>query len=186
MMMIKTAAGLAIAAACLASFAGIPGADAQMAPSPGPMPGYYGPQAYPGYYGPQTYPGYYGAPGYQGSAVPGNSYPNWPYSEYPPPPAAASGGTQVVTNGPQASPGDTSGTWSAQRNVAESAHYDRLLETNPAFRDARIRRECGPITDPTLRANCEASFRQYETAGAGASGYGSSAGTQQNRSANGR
>jgi hypothetical protein len=185
-MMIKTAAGLALAAACLASFAGIPGADAQMAPSPGPMPGYYGPQPYPGYYGRQTYPGYYGAPGYQGSAAQGNSYPNWPYSGYPTPPSAASGGTQVLTNGPQTSPGDTSPAWSAQRNVAESAHYDRLLETNPALRDARIRRECGPVTDPTLRANCEASFRQYEPAGAGASGYGSSAGSRQNRSSYGR
>lgn len=185
MMIIKTVGGLALAAACFASFAGISGADAQMEPGPGPMPGYYGPPTYPGYYG-QTYPGYYGPPGYQGSAVPGNSYPNWPYSGYPTLPSEASGGTQVVTNGPQTSPGDTSASWSAQRNVAESAHYDRLLETNPGFRDARIRRECGPITDPKLRANCEASFRRYEPAGAGATGYGSSPGSQQNRSSYGR
>ncbi len=134
----------------------------------------------------RAYPGYYGPPGYQGSAFQGNSYPNWPYSGYPTPPSAAGAATQVVTNGPQTSPGDTSPSWSAQRNVAESAQYDRLLETNPAFRGARIRRECGPITDPTLRANCEASFRRYEPAGAGATGYGSSAGSQQNRSSYGR
>ena len=54
-----------------------------------------------------------------------------------------------MTNGPQTSPGDTSPSWSPQRDVTESAQYDRLLETNPAFRDSRIRRECGPITDPT-------------------------------------
>ncbi|MGA7866971.1 MAG: hypothetical protein WA709_21580 [Stellaceae bacterium] len=83
-----------------------------------------------------------------------------------------------MTNGPQTSPGDTSPSWSPQRNVAESAQYDRLVETNPAFRDARVRRECGPITDPTLRANCEASFGQYEPAGAGVTGYGSSAGSR--------
>lgn len=176
-MTIKTAACLGLAAACLASFAGMSGAGAQMAPTPGPVPGYYGPQTYPGYYAP---------PGYQGTAVQGNSYPNWPNSGYSTAPYAASGPTQVLTNGPQASPGDTSPSWSPQRNVAESAQYDRLVETNPAFRDARRRRECGPITDPTLRANCEASFGRYEPAGAGVTGYGSSAGSRQNRTSYGR
>ena len=175
--MIKTAAGLALAAASLASLAGIPGAGAQMAPSPGPMSGYYGPPTYPGYYGP---------PSYQGSAAQGTSYPNWPYRAYSTPHYAASEPTQVVTNGPQTDPGDTSPSWSPQRNVAESAQYDRLLETNRAFRDARVRRECGPITDPTLRASCEASFGQYEPAGAGATSYGSSVGSGQNRSSYGR
>jgi hypothetical protein len=185
-MTVKTAAGLAFAAASIASFAGIHGAGAQMAPSPGPVPGYYAPQTSPGYYGPQTYPGYYAAPSYQGSAVQGNSYPNWPYSGNSPAPYAAGGPTQVVTNGPQTSPGDTSPSWSPRRNVAESTDYDRLLETNPAFRNARMRKECGPITDPTLRANCEASFGRYEPAGAGVTGYGSSAGSGQNRSSYGR
>jgi hypothetical protein len=68
---------------------------------------------------------------------------------------------QVVTNGPQASRGDF-GDWSARRNVIESAHYDRLLETNMAFRAARMRKECGPIGDPDLNAQCLASFDQYE------------------------
>ncbi len=185
-MLIKTVGGLALASACFASLAGISGASAQMAPVAGPMPGYYGPQTYPGYSS-QTYPGYYGQPGYQGSAVQGSPYPSWPYSGYPTPPSAAtSAGTQLVTNGPQTSPGDRSPSWSAQRNVAESANYDRLLEINPAFRDARVRRECGPVTDPTLRANCEASFRQYEPAGAGVTGYGSSTGSGQNGSSYGR
>ncbi|HEU0157570.1 MAG TPA: hypothetical protein VFQ82_15980 [Stellaceae bacterium] len=68
---------------------------------------------------------------------------------------------QLVTNGPQASGGDTGG-WSARRNVIESQHYDRLVETSPGFRHARMRKECGPITDPQLHASCLASFSQDE------------------------
>ena len=68
---------------------------------------------------------------------------------------------ELVTNGPQASRGDF-GDWSARRNVIESRHYDRLLQTNPGFRHARMRRECGPIRDPQLRSSCLASFDQYE------------------------
>ena len=66
-------------------------------------------------------------------------------------------GTQVVTNGPQPSPGDFN-RWSAHRNNLESAQYERLLQTNPGFRHARMQRECSPITDPQLRAQCLASF----------------------------
>jgi hypothetical protein len=75
------------------------------------------------------------------------------------PPATAQTGvnTQVLTNGPQASMGDH-GNWSASRNNAESAQYERLLQANPGFRQARMQRECGPITDPELRAQCLASF----------------------------
>jgi hypothetical protein len=72
------------------------------------------------------------------------------------------GGPQVVTNGPQTDSGDMAPSWSARRNVIDSARYDRLLETSPAFRQARIRKECGPITDPQLHANCLASFNQDE------------------------
>jgi hypothetical protein len=68
---------------------------------------------------------------------------------------------EVVRDQPKASPGDF-GDWSARRNIIESRHYDWLLQTNPAFRAARMRRECGPITDPQLRADCLASFDQYE------------------------
>src|ERR1051326_1251647 len=68
---------------------------------------------------------------------------------------------ELVTNGPQASRGDF-GDWDARRNVIESRHYDRLLEISPAFRHARMRRECGPISDRQLRADCLASFNQYE------------------------
>jgi hypothetical protein len=69
---------------------------------------------------------------------------------------------QVVTNGPQSSPGDVSPNWSARRNVIESAQYDRMLETSQAFRLARMRKECGPVTDPQLHADCLASFNQDE------------------------
>ena len=69
---------------------------------------------------------------------------------------------QVVTNGPQASPGDISPNWSARRNVVESAQYDRMLETSAGFRQARMRKECGPINDPQLHASCLASFNQDE------------------------
>jgi hypothetical protein len=65
---------------------------------------------------------------------------------------------ELVTNGPQASPGDGSAQGSPQRNVAESNQYERLLKANPGFRQARINKECGPIDDPALRQQCVASF----------------------------
>jgi hypothetical protein len=46
--------------------------------------------------------------------------------------------------------------------VTQSQQYDRLLETNRGFRQARMRKECGPITDPQLRQNCFATFNQDE------------------------
>ena len=91
---------------------------------------------------------------------------------------------ELVTNGPQASRGDF-GDWSARRNVIESEHYDRLLESNRGFRQARIRKECGPITDPQLHQQCLDSFAQYEPAGA-ATGYGSSTSSRHYRSNAGR
>ena len=69
------------------------------------------------------------------------------------------GGTEIVTNGPQ---GSTPPNWSPQQNVIESRQYDRLLETNQTFRQARIQKECGPITDPQLHASCVATFGQDE------------------------
>jgi hypothetical protein len=117
-MIIKSAAGVAFAAACLTTIATLPAAHAQMAGTYGNAPGAYGtappPAAYP---------------------APGRYVP-------PPPDQPAPGGTQVMTNGPQTNPGDISPSWSAQRNVAASERYDRLLETNRGFRQARIRKEC--------------------------------------------
>ena len=68
--------------------------------------------------------------------------------------------TAVVTPPPRVDPGDVN--WNPERNLKEAEQYDRLLETNPSFRAARIRKECGPITDPQLRADCIASFNHYE------------------------
>jgi hypothetical protein len=75
---------------------------------------------------------------------------------------ASPSGTQTVTSGPQAGPGDTSPSWSARQNVIQSQRYDKLLETNRGFRDARMRKECGPITDQQLHQQCLASFNQQE------------------------
>ncbi len=86
---------------------------------------------------------------------------------YPPTPMQPYAGqppvveNQLITNGPQASGGDMGG-WSARRNNAESAQYDRLLQTSSGFRQVRMRKECGPITDPQLHDQCMASFGQEE------------------------
>ena len=66
------------------------------------------------------------------------------------------------SNAPQANQGDVGQSASARRNVAESHQYDRAVETNRGFRQARMRKECGPITDPELRQSCLASFNQEE------------------------
>jgi len=149
-MIIKCITLLAVAAVCLTAIATLSGAHGQMgywpAPSPyGPPPGAYGYGLPQGPYGPPPSP--YGPP----QGVYG------PQSRYVPPPAAI----QVITNGPQTSPGDVSPSWSPQRNVAESAQYERLLKQSPAFRQARVRKECGPITDPLLHRQCLESFAQY-------------------------
>jgi hypothetical protein len=184
-MIIKSATGLALAAACLTTIATLPAAHAQTAGTYG-APGSYGYGAAPGTYGtaPGTYnpaPDTYGtAPGTYGSTT-GTYAPQTQYAPPPPPP----GSTQVLTNGPQTNPGDVSPSWSAQQNVRESEHYDRLLETNPGFRQARMRKECGPITDPQLHQQCLDSFAQYEPSGA-APAYGSSTGTRSYRSYYGR
>ena len=52
----------------------------------------------------------------------------------------------------------------ARQNVIQSERYEWLLETNGSFRQARIRKECGPITDPQLHQSCLDSFAQYEPA----------------------
>ena len=89
-------------------------------------------------------------------------------------------GTEVVTNGPQTDTGDVSPSWSARRNVVESQRYDRLLESNRGFRQARMRKECGPISDQELRQQCLASFHQDEPS------MGSSTSNRQSRSDSGQ
>ena len=66
--------------------------------------------------------------------------------------------TVTVKHAPIANPGDVSEPRSAQQNVLESKQYEQLLRTNPAFRQARMKKECGPITDAELHQSCLASF----------------------------
>jgi hypothetical protein len=73
-------------------------------------------------------------------------------------PTAGAWADELVTNGPQFNAGDRSGGWSAQRNVQDSQRYEALVQTNPAFRANRMRKECGPIADAQMRAECLASF----------------------------
>src|SRR5437764_841557 len=86
----------------------------------------------------------------------------------------------VMTNGPQTNSGDVSPSWSARQNVIESQRYERLLQTSPSFRQARMQKECGPITDPRLHADCLASFGQSEPS------VGSSTPAPSHRSESGR
>ncbi len=67
-------------------------------------------------------------------------------------------GVEVITNGPQVNPGDRSGSWSAQQNVRDSERYEAVVHANGSFRANRMSKECGPINDPQLHANCVASF----------------------------
>jgi hypothetical protein len=71
-------------------------------------------------------------------------------------------GAEMVTNGPQFNPGDRSGAWSAQHNVRDSQRYEGLVQTNRSFRASRMHKECGPISDRQLRADCIASFGRSE------------------------
>jgi hypothetical protein len=48
------------------------------------------------------------------------------------------------------------------QNVRKSQQYDHLVSTSSSFRASRMRKECGPITDVELRANCLGSFSAYE------------------------
>ena len=73
-------------------------------------------------------------------------------------PNAGAWADELVTNGPQLNAGDRSGSWSADRNVRDSQRYEALVQTNPSFRANRMQKECGPIDDPQMRADCLASF----------------------------
>jgi hypothetical protein len=73
------------------------------------------------------------------------------FAQSPPP--------QLVTNGPQTSPGDEPRNGAGRRNVADSQRYEQTLQANSAFRDQRERKECGSIDDPKLHEQCVASFR---------------------------
>lgn len=71
----------------------------------------------------------------------------------------APGGVEWYFDTPKADPGDSPANWSARQNVVDSNRYEYLVHTNPAFRQARIRKEC-PFSDPAAYAQCVASFNQ--------------------------
>ena len=190
-MMIKRAACLAFTAACLTGIATLPAADAQTAfPSGdsggnsvgliGPNPGGPGLTPYSGgsLGAAQPYPSYTTAPATYGDTQP---YPN----DTTAPSAAGTSDTEVVTNGPQAYPPQPAG-WSPEQNVRQSEHYTRLLEHNRPFRQARERRECGPITDSQLHQQCLASFAEYSPWAGAAPAYGSSSSSRNYSSRSGR
>jgi len=72
--------------------------------------------------------------------------------------AVGTSGATIITNGPQTNPGDRSGSWSAQQNVRDSQRYEALVHSSRSFQANRIHKECGPIRDRQLRADCMASF----------------------------
>jgi len=47
------------------------------------------------------------------------------------------------------------------QNVRKSQQYDHLVSTNSSFRASRMKKECGPIGDAELRANCLGSFSAH-------------------------
>jgi hypothetical protein len=68
-------------------------------------------------------------------------------------------GAQVVTNGPQANPHNSSGSLSTLQNVRDSQQYEAVVHSNRGYRAGRVKKECGPINDPQLHASCVASFQ---------------------------
>ncbi len=95
--------------------------------------------------------------------------------------AAAAGLLAMTTGVPtvHAQPGPDNGNawvmqngewvWSPSVNVKNSERYERLVQSNHGFRQTRMRKECGPISDPQLHEQCIASFNENE-----ATAYGSS------------
>jgi hypothetical protein len=179
--MLKRTASFPFAVACLTAIA-TTSAHAQPASTYGATPGYATPPgaatygATPGYAAPRGSTTYGTTPGNAlppGSATygatPGSTTPQGaatygatPGSATPPGSATygATPGQQPYT--PRASQGDVPQSAAARQNVIESRQYDRELEANRAFRQARMRKECGPISDPELRQSCLASFQQDE------------------------
>jgi hypothetical protein len=67
---------------------------------------------------------------------------------------------ELITNGPQTDQGDRAGARSAAQNVRDSQHYESAVHVNPNFRAARERKECGPIDDARMHADCLATFNK--------------------------
>jgi len=140
-MTFKTTRSLAFATACLTAIATMP-VYAQNASTNASPPGYSGPQAD------------------QASAA--ANYGRLPNQGNMPSSAAGTSGAAEMTNGPGPNRANMSSSRSAHQNVIQSKHCEQALETNRGFRQARMRKECGPITDPELRQSCVTSFNQGE------------------------
>src|ERR1700733_15865799 len=65
---------------------------------------------------------------------------------------------ELITNGPQTDPGDRAGGRSAARNMRDSQNYESAVHAKANFRAAREQKECGPIDDAKMRADCLATF----------------------------
>lgn len=67
---------------------------------------------------------------------------------------------ELITNGPQTNPGDRASPRSAAQNVRDSREYESAVHANPNFRAAREHKECGPIDDAKMHADCLATFEK--------------------------
>ena len=67
-------------------------------------------------------------------------------------------GAELITNGPRTNPGDRAGRRSAAQNVRDSHNYEATIHANRNFRAAREQKECGPIDDAKMHADCLATF----------------------------
>jgi hypothetical protein len=67
---------------------------------------------------------------------------------------------ELITNGPQTNPGDRAGARSATQNVRGSQNYESAVHANSNFRAAREQKECGPIDDAKMHADCLATFNR--------------------------
>jgi hypothetical protein len=67
---------------------------------------------------------------------------------------------EFYSDAPKVEPGDNPANWSARQNVVDSDRYERLVHTNPAFRAARIQKECGMFQDQAAFQQCAASFNE--------------------------
>jgi hypothetical protein len=61
-------------------------------------------------------------------------------------------GAEVVTNGPQTNPHNSSGSWSTRQNVRDGQRYEAVVHSNRGYRASRVK------NDPQLHASCVASF----------------------------
>jgi len=68
-------------------------------------------------------------------------------------------GAEVVTNGLQANPTTIRARSSTRQNLRDSQRYEAVVHSNSGYRASRLKKECGPITDPQLHASCGASFK---------------------------